>query len=162
MQVTVILGSNAGDKRQLFSRAISILAGQGNRVLRKSSLYETEPWGFESQELFLNQAVIFETSLVPGEFLQLCLDTEQKLGRTRTPGVRYSSRTIDIDLLFWDSEIIDTPELTIPHPRIAERNFVLTPLREIMPGFIHPVLKKNISELAGECPDNLSVRQLPD
>ena len=113
-----------------------------------SSFYETAPWGFECDENFLNQVVVFQTRLSAFDFLQRCLETEKRLGRIRLAGgPRYSSRPIDIDLLFYDSVILNTPDLILPHPRMQERNFVLTPLAEILPDFVHPVFQKTIATL---------------
>ena len=160
MQVTTILGSNSGQKQEIMAHAIRLLECAG-RVIARSSLYETAPWGFECKEIFLNQLVVFETALSPKDFLIHCLQTEKQLGRVRiSKGERYSSRPIDIDILFCESLHLDTPELTVPHPRLAERNFVLIPLREVMPDFIHPVLHQTITELCDSCPDTLAVKKL--
>lgn len=160
MLATIILGSNSGDKRETIEKAIAILSGKAGRMVNVSSYYETEPWGFECFELFLNRVAIFDTQLSAEKFLDICLETEQLLGRTRPTDSRYASRTIDIDILFFGSEIIDTATLTVPHPRMALRNFVLVPLNEIMPDFIHPVLHKKISGLLSECPDTMTVKRL--
>ncbi len=163
MQAVTILGSNQGDKYHIIRQAVSVLAAEAGSVTGKSSLYETAPWGFESDENFLNQIVLFETSLSPAEFLHTCLQTEARLGRIRTPGgPRYTSRPIDIDLLFYDSLIIETPGLQIPHPRLSERNFVLVPLAEVMPDFTHPALKKTITQLLAACPDTSAVRKIQE
>ncbi len=163
MQAVTILGSNQGEKCRLIRQAVSILAAQVGPVIGKSSFYETAPWGFESNEDFLNQVVLFDTPLSPIKFLHCCLQTEAQLGRIRTPdGPRYDSRPIDIDLLFYDSRIMETPELQIPHPRLSERNFVLAPLTEIMPGFLHPVLRKTMTQLYAECTDTCAVRKIQE
>lgn len=160
MLVTTILGSNSGNKRNILSEAIQLLSSAG-QITQQSALYETEPWGFTSNENFLNQVVVFETELSPREFLNHCLTIEKRLGRVRyEDGPRYSSRPIDIDILFCDSRIINSPELIVPHPRIAERRFVLAPLAEIMPDFVHPVFRKTIAELLSSCPDTLVVKKL--
>ncbi len=159
MQITVILGSNSGDKFQLIRDALTLLEERAGRIKMISSLYETAPWGFESKEMFINQVAVFETPLLPHAFLQICQETEHALGRIRTAHVRYASRTIDIDILFCESLIIRSPELTVPHPRLQERNFVLVPLEEIMPDFEHPVLHKKISVLLSESPDSLAVKK---
>lgn len=160
MVITVILGSNSGNKTENIQQATASLSQQTGKLVASSSVYETAPWGFESNEPFLNQVLQFETILQPEAFLQQALAIEKSLGRIRPADIRYASRTIDIDLLFCDSEIIRTPILTLPHPRIAERRFVLTPLNEIMPDFIHPLFRKTISQLLSECPDPLAVNKL--
>lgn len=155
MQIITIFGSNSGDKYKLITEAIRMMSPAGQSIMA-SSFYETEPWGFECDENFLNRVVVFETSLTPQDFLKCCLETEERLGRKRDKhGPRYASRPIDIDILFCGSLILTGPELIVPHPRLCERNFVLTPLAEILPDFIHPVLHKTISQLLAECPDQL-------
>ena len=153
MLVTLIFGGNQGDRKALIGEAITEMSSIG-KIELCSSLYETAPWGFKSSDSFYNQIVTYETNLLPEEVLDKCQATEQKLGRVRS-GTQFCSRTMDIDILFCDSQIINTPRLTVPHPRMAQRNFVLCPLNEIMPDFIHPVLGKKISELLLESPDTL-------
>ncbi len=161
MQVITILGSNLGDKYQIIQEAVQSLSSIVGKFCTASSFYETEPWGFECEELFLNQVVVFESTLSPHQFLQACLETEKQFGRKRNPQTQgYSSRPIDIDILFCDSLILDTPELSIPHPRICERNFVLTPLVEILPTFVHPIHLKTMTELLAICPDKLEAKQI--
>lgn len=161
MQVVTILGSNSGDKYRLIEQAISLLIKEVGEMTLASSYYETEPWGFIAEENFLNRVVVFETKLNAESFLHAALNIEKQLGRTRsTNGPRYSSRPIDIDILFYGTEVINTPMLCIPHPRMQERNFVLTPLHEILPGFIHPVLHKSIQALWEECSDKSEVQKI--
>lgn len=163
MQVITLFGSNLGNKYQIINQAVQLLASSAGSVSTASSFYETEPWGFECEENFLNRVVVFETNLTPQTFLYHCLETEKQLGRQRHPSdLRYSSRTIDIDILFYESLIMDTPDLILPHPRICERNFVLTPLSEILPDFIHPVFQKTISELLAQCQDKLAAIKMND
>ena len=157
MKITVIFGSNTGDRQKTIEKAEALLSERAGILLKSSSYYETEPWGFECNDSFLNRIATFDTSLSPQEFLDICLDIEQELGRIRLDRARYQSRTIDIDLLFCDSLSLNTPQLIVPHPRLAERNFVLVPLCEIMPDFIHPVLRKSIRQLLDICPDNCKV-----
>lgn len=160
MEITVIFGSNTGQKKQLIEEAICRLARIAGPISKASSYYETEPWGFTCEESFLNRVVVFNSRLEPENFLTEALEIEKQLGRVRHPGQRYESRTIDIDILFCGSLLIDTPELMIPHPRLAERNFVLTPLNEIMPDFEHPLLHRKISALLLQSPDKLSVKKV--
>lgn len=158
MLVTLIFGGNQGDRKALLDKAIKEMSTIGKIEIR-SSLYETAPWGFESENPFYNQIVVYNTGLTPEEVLDKCQATEKQLGRVRT-GTQFTSRTMDIDILFCDSQIINTPRLTVPHPRIAQRNFVLIPLNEIMPDFVHPVLGKKISELLQESPDTLKTEMI--
>ncbi len=160
MVITVILGGNSDDRAEYIRQATDLLIQRTGTLAAASSLYETAPWGFESDEPFLNRVLQIETALRPEAFLQQALAIEESLGRKRQPDVRYASRTIDIDLLFCDTEIIRTQALTVPHPRIAERRFVLVPLHEIMPGFVHPLLRKSVSRLLAECNDPLPVKKL--
>lgn len=141
------LGSNMGNKRANIQQAIQLLGAYG-AVIAVSSLHETEPWGYANQDRFLNCAVLFQTSLSPQELLQKILNIEQRLKRVRT--IPNGPRTIDIDILLYGKEIIRDPELTVPHPRMHLRSFVLDPLVEIAPDVVHPVLKRPIQELQRE------------
>ena len=158
MQVTLIFGGNQGNRKALINEAIKEMSDIG-KIKLCSSLYETAPWGFESSNSFYNQVVTYETNLSPENVLDKCQEVEKKLGRVRS-GVQFSSRSMDIDILFCDSQVIDSSRLTVPHPRMALRNFVLAPLNEIMPDFVHPVIHKSISELFTESPDTLKAEKL--
>jgi 2-amino-4-hydroxy-6-hydroxymethyldihydropteridine diphosphokinase len=128
------LGANLGDREATMRRAIGLL---GVEVVAVSTLRETDPVGYEDQPRFLNAAVAIETTLTPEELLDRLLAVERELGRTRE-GPRYGPRTIDLDLLLYGDEIVDEPGLRVPHPRLAERRFVLEPLFELEPGLVIP------------------------
>jgi 2-amino-4-hydroxy-6-hydroxymethyldihydropteridine diphosphokinase len=126
------LGSNLGDRAQAIEAALRLLDESTDvRVTARSRLYQTAPWGDENQDAFLNACALVETELSPGDLLELCLDIEKQLGRDRATGRRWGPRRIDIDLLFYDDVRLSEPELSLPHPHLFERAFVLVPLREI-------------------------------
>lgn len=152
----LLLGGNLGDKEKIFSKTRSSLETQIGKIDSFSHIFETEPWGFDSDDLFWNQVVEISTSLFPEKVLEQINQIENHLGRTRKTD-QYSSRIIDIDILFYGNEIISLPNLIVPHPRIQERKFALVPMNEIAPEFIHPVFQKTISQLLAECPDPLRV-----
>jgi 2-amino-4-hydroxy-6-hydroxymethyldihydropteridine diphosphokinase len=132
------IGANLGDRKATIERAVELLrAAPDVEVLAVSSLRETDPVGLEDQPRFLNGAVAVETSLTARELLDLLLETERRLGRTRS-GPRFGPRTIDLDLLVYGDEQLDEPSLTIPHPRLHERRFALEPLAEVAPALVVP------------------------
>ena len=149
------LGSNLGDTRRNLARARERLERAGVEVLRTSSVYRTEPVDVPGQPWFRNQVIKVRTELGPQELLGLAKSIELRMKRVTT--VPKGPRTIDIDILLAGDTVIATPGLTIPHPRLAMRNFVLVPLREIAPGTVHPVLRKTVRELARTCPDRSAV-----
>ncbi|MDR0815491.1 MAG: 2-amino-4-hydroxy-6-hydroxymethyldihydropteridine diphosphokinase [Bacteroidales bacterium] len=157
--VFLLLGSNMGDKQTFLRQSVALLNVSPNRVLRTSSLYLSEPWGFVHPEKFLNQAVEMQTPLEPAELLQQIHVIENSLGRTRVAG-QYTARTIDIDILLFGNRIIQTPDLTIPHPRMAERMFVLQPLAELFPDGVHPALQLTVEQLKAQCADRLQVTKI--
>ncbi len=160
-QLFLLLGGNLGNKKQLFAKVLEMIASDVGTITSQSAFYETEPWGFESDDLFWNQVIVVETSLPPMQLLEQTQQIEAGLGRVRH-AQQYVSRLIDLDLLFYDQLIFRHPKLEIPHPRIAERRFVLEPLSEIAPNFLHPVLNKTVAQLLAECPDQLAVTKLID
>ncbi|MDR0560023.1 MAG: 2-amino-4-hydroxy-6-hydroxymethyldihydropteridine diphosphokinase [Prevotellaceae bacterium] len=133
-------GSNLGDRIRFLEIAEQSLCQHIGRLVARSSVYESEPWGFSAEQNFLNQVLIIETELNPHEILETAGKIETENGRIRS-GNGYSSRTLDIDILYYDSLILNTPDLQIPHRRLHERRFALLPLCEIAPQFLHPVLK---------------------
>jgi 2-amino-4-hydroxy-6-hydroxymethyldihydropteridine diphosphokinase len=150
------LGSNMGDRAGNIRRAIEALGAHGVRVARESSLYETEPVELRDQAWFLNCVVEAETELMPQQLMHALLEIERSLGRKRR--VPKGPRLIDMDILLFGSSVVHAAELEIPHPRMAERRFVLVPFAEIAPGARHPVLKKTVAELLAGTPDRSEVR----
>ena len=148
------LGTNLGDRKQNINKAIGAISLKMS-ISKQSSLYETTAWGYTDQPDFLNQVIQVETNLSPLRLLNFLKKTEVELGRVEN--FRYGPRLIDIDILFYDDLIKTTSRLQIPHPRIPERAFVLVPLNEIAPGFVHPVLKKTIAELLTKLPNKTGV-----
>lgn len=146
--IFLALGSNLGDRPGNLKQAIASLPPQ-MEVKAKSRVYETPPWGYEDQPMFLNQALMAKTYLEPEPLLRHIKRLEIALGRKAT--FRNGPRLIDIDILFYDDLVLDTPALTIPHPRLHERGFVLLPLMDIAPDLVHPVKKKSIREMIGLC-----------
>ena len=139
-QVYLGLGSNLGDREEHIRKAIALIGEKVGLVIRQSSLIETEPWGFESSNKFLNSVILVETTLTPRQLLKATQKIERQLGRKKkstdssllTP-VSYSDRSIDIDILLYDDLTVDEPDLKIPHPLMEQRDFVMTPLNEIKP-----------------------------
>ena len=158
--VYLLLGSNLGDRMKQLDQATVLISGSIGIIILHSSTYETEPWGFLSDHTFLNRAVKVITNLSPHEIMAKINEIEKLSGRERK-GEGYVSRTLDIDILFYDDMVMDEDLLKIPHPRIQDRRFVLVPLNEIAPQLIHPALNKTIGELLLECRDEKEVKVIP-
>ncbi|MDD2437942.1 MAG: 2-amino-4-hydroxy-6-hydroxymethyldihydropteridine diphosphokinase [Massilibacteroides sp.] len=146
-QVAIGLGTNLGDREKNMLTAVALLAERAGTILALSALYETEPWGFESENPFFNAALILETELSPLDLLLLTQRIEREMGRVEKSSGTYHDRLIDIDLLLYDDIVLESPLLMLPHPLMHQRKFVLQPLEEIAPGWIHPVLKEPVARL---------------
>lgn len=155
--VVIGLGSNLGNRLQNLSTAIDLINSNAGPVLFMSSVYETAAWGNEAMPPYLNQVLITGTIMDPITLLEALLEIENKMGRERN--TKWTSRIIDLDILFYGEKIINKSKLKIPHPHLHERKFTLVPLVEIIPEFIHPVFKKSMRQLSVICHDTLSVNK---
>jgi 2-amino-4-hydroxy-6-hydroxymethyldihydropteridine diphosphokinase len=156
--IYLLLGSNMGNSNEQLLFAQKNIEDCIGKITLSSSLYSTAAWGNTNQPNFLNQVLIVETTLTAAKLLKVVLHIEKKMGRIRT--IKNAPRIIDIDILFFNNDIIKTKNLAVPHPEIQNRRFVLTPLAELTPNFIHPVLKKTIQQLLIECKDKLNVQKI--
>lgn len=152
----LLLGSNLGDRKLMLKNAAVVISQKIGVIESYSSIYETLAWGIEDQPAFLNQVIKVETSLHPQKLLTTINGIEKELGRVRHQ--KWGERLIDIDILYYNEDIIETENLVIPHPEIINRRFTLIPLAEIAPNYIHPIIKKNQSALLEICPDKLEVK----
>ena len=149
--IYVGIGSNVGDRKANCRRAVKLMNESGMTVIKESSLYETEPWGVKEQPLFINMAAIAQTDLSPDASLTALKCIEKEMGRQETS--MWGPRCIDLDILFYDDIVMSGKDLSIPHPLLHQREFVLLPLCEIAPDKMHPVLKKSIRQLRKEVCD---------
>lgn len=151
------LGSNLGNRHQNLVDVLSHIENYAGHVKEKSSVYETAPWGNEKQPNYLNQVISIETNLNPVSLLHELLAVERLVGRDRNKDEKWGPRVIDIDILIFDDQIVKLPEIKVPHPKMHQRMFVLTPFAEIAPKLKHPTLNKTIIQLKNECKDPLLV-----
>jgi 2-amino-4-hydroxy-6-hydroxymethyldihydropteridine diphosphokinase len=156
--IYLLLGSNMGNSNEQLLLAQKNIEDCIGKITLSSSLYSTAPWGNTNQADFLNQVLIVETPLTAVKVLKSVLAIEKKMGRVRT--IKNAPRIIDIDILFFNNEMVQQKNLVIPHPEIQNRRFVLTPLAELMPAFVHPILKKSINQLLIACKDSLNVQKI--
>lgn len=146
------LGSNLGDRRAYIGRAVSLLDERVGCITARSSLYESKPWGFVSDNDFVNAVVSLDTELAPLEVLEMVKGIESKLGRVKSLPEGYEDRPIDIDILFYGDAVIALPTLVVPHPLMLLRRFVMEPLAEIAPDYVHPVEKRTVASLLDGMP----------
>ncbi len=156
-KVYLSLGSNRGDRLENLDNAQKLLIKKAGQLLCASSTYETLPWGMIDETNFFNRVISLETTLAPIQLLDVIIQIETEMGRVRTH-TKYEARIIDIDVLFYNDEIMNEPLLIVPHPLMHERRFVLEPTAEIAPEYIHPVFGKNIVKLLEECTDKIKVK----
>ncbi|MGP1446705.1 MAG: 2-amino-4-hydroxy-6-hydroxymethyldihydropteridine diphosphokinase [Candidatus Limimorpha sp.] len=157
----VLFGSNEGNKAEIFDRACGYINERCGTITAVSSSYETEPWGFDSEEWFLNRLVVLETPLPSNDLMRELLAIEKQLGRVRGDNAnRYVSRSIDLDILYYGETVLHEETLTLPHPRLHLRRFALLPMCEVAPDFVHPVLHRTQTELLAQCPDQSMVKCL--
>lgn len=158
--LVLLLGSNSGNSKQILEKSISLIESKLDIVVEKSAVYKSKSWGFTGND-FLNQALVIKTNKHPIECLNITQEIERELGRhKKSTNGKYENRIIDVDILFYDDELIESEELNIPHPRIQDRRFTLVPLNDLMPEFLHPKLNQPISELIEKCADQNEVKKL--
>jgi 2-amino-4-hydroxy-6-hydroxymethyldihydropteridine diphosphokinase len=154
--IYLLLGSNLGERMVWLEKAQALIEQELGPIRAASSLYETAAWGMENQAPFLNQVVAIDSTLTPEALLTKCLSIENTLGRERLQ--KWGPRTLDLDILYYDELVLDSPGLRLPHPQLHLRRFTLIPLCELAPHGIHPLLKKTNLQLLEECPDRLQVK----
>ena len=157
INVYLLLGSNLGNRTLLLKQAAEYIAAEAGTIVQSSSVYETQSWGKTDLPDYLNQVLLIQTNLTAQNLLKSILNIELILGRKREE--KWGARTVDIDILFYGTQIINEPNLIVPHPELQNRRFTLEPLAEIAPGLIHPLLQKAISELKNNLTDDLQVKK---
>ena len=158
-QVFLGIGGNIGNKHDNFDKVYTFIKNELGAVTKSSSVYETPPWGFQSEDIFWNQVLMIETEFSADELLGKINKIENQFGRKRDSG-QYKSREMDIDILYFDELVLETATLTIPHPQIPQRLFVLVPLAEIAPAFVHPQLGFTSLKLLENCHDNPVIKKV--
>lgn len=157
----VLFGSNQGYKAAIFEQACLYINNRCGQITAVSSSYESEPWGFDSDEWFLNRLIELQTELSPDDLMLELLNIETELGRVRHLELNgYTSRTADLDILYYGNQVVNTERVIAPHPRLHLRRFALLPLCELIPDFVHPVFQLTQSELLALCPDDSAVNKL--
>ncbi len=159
-QIFLSLGSNLGKRKENLSLAEKKIEQSAGIIIQRSGIYESEPWGFESEHAFFNNVIEISSEYSPGELLKILKTIEQTIGRQQKTTAGYASRVIDIDILLYNQLIIDQPRLKVPHQHLHKRKFVLIPLAEIVPGLVHPVFEKNILNLLKSCDDKGHVKRI--
>ncbi|WDC83694.1 2-amino-4-hydroxy-6-hydroxymethyldihydropteridine diphosphokinase [Caloramator sp. mosi_1] len=144
-RVFIAFGSNIGDRYETVSKAFELIEKNDMKIIKKSEIYETEPYGYKEQPPFINGVILVETELTCRETLERLLDIEKKLGRERI--IRWGPRTIDLDIIFFNDDIYSEEDLKVPHPDMHNREFVLKPLCDIDPDYVHPIINKSVREL---------------
>nr|WP_321453713.1 2-amino-4-hydroxy-6-hydroxymethyldihydropteridine diphosphokinase [uncultured Carboxylicivirga sp.] len=158
--IILLLGGNIGDTQNYFKDAISLLSTRLGSPIKISYCYESEPWGFEASQNFINQVVEFSSFIEPLELLDFTQQTEKKLGRKEKAGNHYESRPIDIDILFIDNLCLESERLTIPHSLLHKRRFTLLPLSDYWNDLIHPKLQQTVDKLLSDCKDGSNVKRI--
>ncbi|OQX98670.1 MAG: 2-amino-4-hydroxy-6-hydroxymethyldihydropteridine diphosphokinase [Bacteroidetes bacterium 4572_128] len=154
-KIYILLGGNLGDRAYFLRKSIKEISQKIGKILKKSSIYESKSWGFSSEKNFLNQVILINSNLSPYKLLECSKKIEKKLGRIKKSKDKiYENRTIDIDILFYENEIINDENLQIPHKLLHKRKFTILPLCEIAPKLYHPLLKKNIENILKDCKSN--------
>ncbi|MBP3419857.1 MAG: 2-amino-4-hydroxy-6-hydroxymethyldihydropteridine diphosphokinase [Marinifilaceae bacterium] len=160
MSVILLLGGNSGDRLANLRSALDLISERAGIIKQCSSVYETAPWGFECRDSFYNIAIELESHLDEHTLLCVLLGIEADLGRHRSMNIGYESRPMDIDIILYDDLVVDTPELQIPHPRMAIRRFVLEPIVQIAPNRVHPIVNLPMRILLERCKDELEVKKV--
>lgn len=157
----LLFGSNQGDKMALLEQACVLINNRCGMLVERSSAYFTEPWGFETEEWFMNELLVVETELEPDALMDELMAIEHELGRVRPPeGSGYCPRTVDLDILYYGDQVIRTEKVTAPHPKLHLRRFALMPLCELVPDFIHPIFNVSQERLLHNCHDVSTIQRL--